>query len=91
MTHNYLKAVFWDYPQLSDVEAVRQLLEKANKEKDTQTLDWIMSRFLERRRIKDTALFFRTKEIKSALATLKISSRARTRWNRLLEVYSGNE
>jgi hypothetical protein len=90
MTQNYLKAVFWDYPDLADIEAVRIFLEKAKKKEDAQAINWIMSRFLERGRIKDTAIFFKTEEIKNALATVKISPRARKRWNRLLEVYGNN-
>lgn len=91
MPQNYLKAVFWDYPNLCENEGVRNMLEKAREEKDTRTIQWIMSRFLERGRIRDTALFFNPKEIRNELAHIKISPRARKRWERLLEVYGGDD
>lgn len=87
MSRNYLKAVFWDYPDLCDPEGIKRSLREARLKDDNNTVYWIMARFLERGRIKDTALFFRPKEIKGSLNSLKISSRARKRWERLLEVY----
>ena len=87
MSRNYLKAVFWDYPQLCNPEVIRKTLNEARQRNDNKTVYWIMARFLERGRIKDTAVFFRPKEIKGSLKSLKISSRARKRWERLLEVY----
>ncbi len=91
MLQNYLKAVFWDYPNLCDNDGTRNMLDKARKERDIHTVHWIMSRFLERGRIRDTALFFDTKEIRDELAHIKISPRARKRWERLLEVYGGDD
>ena len=91
MPQNYLKAVFWDYPDLCDNESIRNMLEKAREEKDIRTVHWIMSRFLERGRVRDTAILFKPKEIKKELAHIKISPRVRKRWERLLEVYGGND
>jgi hypothetical protein len=90
MQQNYLKAVFWDYPNLCNNEGIRNILEKAREEKDIRTVHWIMSRFLERGRIRDTALFFTPADIKKELAHIKISPRVRKRWERLLEVYGGD-
>ena len=87
MSINYLKAVFWDYPELCDRKVVEKRLEQARKKNDRETLEWIMARFLERGRFKDTASFFRPEEIKDHLEVLKISSRAKKRWQRFLEVY----
>jgi hypothetical protein len=87
MQKNYLKAVFWDYPHLCDPKAIKKALNEARFQDDNATLYWIMARFLERGRFKDTASFFRPKEIKESLKSLRISSRARKRWERLLEVY----
>jgi hypothetical protein len=47
MSTNYLKAVFWDYPELCDPEAVRRRLKQARSKDDRRTLEWIMARFLE--------------------------------------------
>ena len=87
MANNYLKAVFWDYPDLCDPNAVGEMLEKAREQSDTQTLRWLMARFLERGRVRDTAFFFRPKEVQDMMRDLRISGRARKRWERLLQVY----
>ena len=90
MQQNYLKAVFWDYPDLCDNENIKKMLDKAREEKNDAAIHWIMSRFLERGRVRDTAAFFSPKEIMNELAHVKISTNARKRWERLLEVYGGD-
>ncbi|MDY7035587.1 MAG: hypothetical protein SV375_05410 [Thermodesulfobacteriota bacterium] len=87
MTRNYLKAVFWDYPELCNPENIKKTLNEARRNNNTEMIHWIMARFLERARVRDTSLFFRPTEIEVSLNSLKISSRARKRWERLLEVY----
>jgi hypothetical protein len=87
MSKNYLKAVFWDYPHLCDPKGIEKALNEASLKNDNVTVHWIIARFLERGRFKDTVSFFRPKEIRESLKSLKISSRARKRWERLLEVY----
>ena len=72
MSTNYLKAVFWDYPELCDPMAVELKLKEAWSKNDHKTLEWIMARFLERGRFKETASFFRPEEIRENLDTLKI-------------------
>jgi hypothetical protein len=84
---NYFKAVFWDYPGLDTAHKIRRVLQDAKDKDQRERIHWIMSRFLERGRVRDTALFFGLQEIKEALNALKLSSRARRRWKRLLEVY----
>lgn len=84
---SYLKAVFWDYPSLTTPENIKKVLQEARDKNQRETIYWIMTRFLERGRVRDTAIFFRPKEIKESLDSLKLSSRARKRWERLLEVY----
>ena len=91
MPQNYLKAVFWDHPELCDPEGVRRTIDQAVYHEDRQRILWIMARFLERGRVKDTALFFRLEEIRDALNSLKISSRAKKRWERLIEVYGDTD
>ena len=87
MAKNYLKAVFWDYPELCDSQKVAEVLKKARERTDARTIRWVMARFLERGRVRDTALFFRPEEIRDAMKELRISPRAKKRWERLLEVY----
>jgi hypothetical protein len=84
---NYLKAVFWDYPALCDLESTRRVLNEARRKNDKKTVHWMMSRFLERGRVRDTAMFFRPREIRNNLEFLMISAAARKRWERLIEVY----
>jgi hypothetical protein len=87
MSKKYLKAVFWDYPELCDPSAVEQMIKNARETSDTQTLQWVMARFLERGRVRDTTLFFRPKEVREMMKDLRISPRAKKRWERLLQVY----
>jgi hypothetical protein len=84
---NFLKAVFWDNPEFCDSDALRGALGRATVEGDKRTYLWIMSRFLERARVRDVAMFFRPGEIRSHLASVRLSARARRRWERLMEVY----
>jgi hypothetical protein len=87
MTTNYLKAVFWDYPELCNPEAIEKKLREARSKNDSKTFTWIMARFLERGRFKDTASFFGKEEIRKNLDGLAISDRTRKKWERFLEVY----
>jgi len=47
MTTNYLKAVFWDYPELCNRDAIEKKVREARSNNDRKTLTWIMGRFLE--------------------------------------------
>ena len=87
MSPNYLKAVFWDYPELCAHETIRKTVHDSRLRNDDKTVRWIMARFLERGRIRDTAEFFRPEEIKEKLKFVKISYTARKRWKRILEVH----
>jgi hypothetical protein len=91
MSTNYLKTVFWDYPGLCDPEAVEKRHKEARSKNDSKTLEWIMARFLERGRFKDTASFFRPEKIRENLEALKISSRGKKKWQRFLEVYGDTD
>ena len=84
---NYLKAVFWDYPGLNTPANINTVLRDAKDKGQRERIYWIMSRFLERGRVCDTALFFGLQEIEESFHALKLSPRARKRWKRLLEVY----
>ena len=84
---NALKAVFWDYPELTEEKAVRAYLEKARRSPDRDALDWVLARFLERGRVVDVRKFFDWAEIRSALPHLRLTPFARNKWARMLEVY----
>jgi hypothetical protein len=85
MPTNYLKAVFWDYPALCDAKGVQRAIADARARGDQETIRWIMSRFLERGRFKDTATLFPKEEIRERLPGLRISLRARKKWERFSE------
>ena len=57
---NYLKAVFWDYPQFTEEEVVKSSLKES---KGSQVFLWIMTRFLEHGRVMDSFRFFKLQEI----------------------------
>jgi len=81
---NYLKAVFWDYPQFTDEDNLRSHLKKKNKESLHR---WIMSRFLEYGRVVDTLKYFTIAEIAENLSELKLSSYTLKKWKRMIELY----
>jgi hypothetical protein len=81
---NYLKAVFWDYPQLAREEAIKTALKEQPGSKKYR---WIMSRFLEHGRVVDTFSYFRLREIIEHLPKLKLSPYTLKKWRRLIEVY----
>ena len=81
---NYLKAVFWDYPQFSDEENLKNYLKQ---KLDKSLYLWIISRFLEHGRVVDTLQFFTINEIKDNLPKLKLSDYTRVKWKRMIELY----
>jgi len=87
MNENYLKAVFWDYPQFQDYNSIRSALENTRESNDMQTFRWFLARFLERGRVKDVAMIFSINELKQNLNKLRLSDYAYKKWQRLLEIY----
>jgi hypothetical protein len=81
---NYLKAVFWDYPQFTEEEAVKSSL-KGNQGSNFYL--WIMSRFLEHGRVVDSFRFFKLQEIAEFLPKLKLTVHTLKKWQRLIEIY----
>ncbi len=79
---NLLNAVFWDYPRLTNPDALRRLI-MTNPEKRR----WVMKRFLERARVVDTWKFFNMSEIAENISELNLSPYASKKWNRMIEVY----
>ena len=81
---NYLKAVFWDYPEFTDPDEIRRiLLEDGNK----RVRRWLLKRFLEHARVVDTLLFFPFETISAELTWLKLSPYSLRKWKRIVEVY----
>ncbi|MDW7761830.1 MAG: type II toxin-antitoxin system prevent-host-death family antitoxin [Acidobacteriota bacterium] len=85
---NPLKAVFWDYPELTDENVLAGKIRAARKSSLQDALRWFLARFLERGRAVDTLRFFTPEEIRRHLPSLKISPRAVARWTKILESYA---
>jgi prevent-host-death family protein len=84
---NPLKAVFWDYPNLTEERALKAFLAEAKANPEKAQLDWAMTRLLERGRVIDVKKLFDWSEIRAVLTRLRLSPWARAKWNRMLEVY----
>lgn len=81
---NYLKAIFWDYPQFSDKENLKKYLQE---EKDSSLYLWILKRFLAYGRVVDTISYFKIDEITKTLTTLNLTPYTYKKWKRIIEVY----
>jgi len=81
---NYLKAVFWDYPEFTNLHNLKKLI---GDNKNKSSYFWAMTRFLEHGRVVDTLHFFTIKEISGNIKKLKLSSYSAKKWRRLIEVY----
>lgn len=79
---NMLNSVFWDYPQYTDPETLRNLIQKSPDKRR-----WVLKRFLERARVVDTWKFFSMREIADAIHELNLSPYALKKWTRMIEVY----
>lgn len=84
---NPLKAVFWDYPELTDEAVLSGNIREARAAPVPDTFRWYLARFLEHGRIADTIRFFSLDEIRRALPSLKISHRAAAGWTRVIDFY----
>ncbi|MBU0701756.1 hypothetical protein KKE26_10790 [bacterium] len=82
---NYLKAVFWDYPQFTDKENLRKYIQE---NKNSSMYLWILKRFLEYGRVIDTISYFKIDEITNQLSELKLTPYTCKKWKRISEVYS---
>jgi len=81
---NYLKAVFWDYPQFTDKENLKEYLLEG---KNSSSYLWILKRFLEYGRVVDTLTYFKIDEIIQQLPTLNLTPYTYKKWKRISEVY----
>ena len=84
---NPLKAVFWDYPELTDEATLGLRIQEARDSPIQDAFRWYLARFLERSRVVDAWRFFRLDEIRRIMPSLRISSRAVAKWTRILEYY----
>jgi hypothetical protein len=80
---NYLNAVFWDYPEFTNPETIRQHLQEGNQ----RVRRWILTRFLEHGRVVDTLKFFPLEAISRELSQLKLTPYTYKKWKRIVEVY----
>lgn len=58
---NYLNAVFWDYPELTDPETIHQHLQEPGNQRVRR---WMLTRFLEHGKVVDTIAFRRKSALK---------------------------
>ena len=84
---NTLKSVFWDYPELTSEQHLRQVLAENRSGEDRTVYFWIMHRFLEHGRAVDAMQFFSLDEIAMHLSHLRLTQYTSTKWQRLVEVY----
>jgi hypothetical protein len=85
---NYLKAVFWDYPQFTDRKKLESTLQKS---RGSSKYLWFLGRFLEHGRAVDVFSYFKPEEIARNLDQLKLRPYTRKKWKRLVEVYGTAE
>jgi hypothetical protein len=82
---NFLKAVFWDYPQLANPDELRAFIK--NNRHSKKVYFWIMKRFLENGRVVDTLQFFPFSEIAANMNKINLSEYARKKWQRMINFY----
>jgi len=81
---NYLNAVFWDYPQFTNENYLKNIIQES---KDDTLYLWILSRFLEYGRVVDTLNYFSIDEISKNISKLKLRPYTQKKWKRMIEVY----
>lgn len=83
---NYLKAVFWDYPEFTDEERLVRSI--PSREENVELRRWFMYRFLEHGRAIDALKFFSMEEIKNELPHLKMRPYFKEKWSWITENYA---
>lgn len=81
---NYLKAVFWDYPEFTDPDEIHRILQEQGNQRVRR---WLLKRFLQHGRVVDTLLFFRLDIISTELPRLNLDPYSFKKWKRIVEVY----
>lgn len=82
---NPLCAVFWDYPDFTNQEYLRQCLQQPT---DPGMYHWMLQRFLEHGRVVDTLQFFSIEAIAAELPRLSLQPDTVKKWRRMVEVYA---
>jgi hypothetical protein len=82
---NYLQAVFWDYPEFTNPDAIRQCLQESE---NPGMRRWLLLRFLEHGRVVDTFKFFPVEVIAEEFPALSLQPYTRKKWGRILDVYA---
>lgn len=85
---NYLKAVFWDYPQFTDGNTLKKYIRES---KNSSLYLWILKRFLEHGRAVDAISYFGMDEIVEKLNELKLGPYTHRKWERIIEVYGASD
>ncbi|MBW2031467.1 MAG: hypothetical protein JRJ31_20605 [Deltaproteobacteria bacterium] len=81
---DFLKAIFWDYPEFANAETVRKIVELGWEDSGYR---WMLRRFLEYGRAVDTMSFFSIEEISRAVQSLRLTPYTKKKWRRLIEIY----
>jgi len=82
---NYLKAIFWDYPQLTNHDQLLKFIQECKKSK--KVYQWLLKRFLEYARVVDALKYFSLQEIARNLPDLNLTPYSKKKWERIIEVY----
>lgn len=82
---NSLQAVFWDYPELTNWETLRQVVQDNESPAKRQ---WMLQRFLEHGRVIDTLNLFPLNVIMQEFSKLKLRPYTFRKWARIIEVYA---
>jgi prevent-host-death family protein len=83
-----LKALFWDFPELAEEEKLKSYVERARLNPSGDSLDWVLTRMLERGRVLEIKKLFGWDEIRAALPRLSLTPWARAKWRRIIEIYA---
>jgi prevent-host-death family protein len=84
LSWNPLKAIFWDYPELTDEAALGRKIREARDSSVQDAFRWYLARFLERGGVAYTLRFFRLEEIRRVMPSLRVSLRAAAKWAGIL-------
>ena len=82
---NYLKAVFWDYPQFTNHEQLLEFIQENRKSR--KVYKWLLKRFLEHARVVDALKYFSLQEIADFLPDINLTPYSQKKWKRIIEVY----
>lgn len=84
---NPLKAVFWDFPEFAQEKQLKSYIERAKLNPSGDSLDWVLTRMLERGRVIEVKKLFSWDEIRAALPHLRLTPWALAKWRRIIEIY----